>query len=263
MSEQKLDFAITGMTCAACAGRIERALNKLPGVQVASVNLATERAQVRTNAEGMTQQVEQAVDKLGYQARLLLPDAVPVITESAQDGWKVTLAALLTLPLVLPMAGMLAGYHWMPPGWVQFLLATPVQFWLGARFYHSGWKAALNLSGNMDLLVALGTSSAYGLSLYLLWQGSSHLYFEASSAVITLVLLGKWLESRAKRQTTEAIRALQALRPETARVRRDGAEQDVPLNSVQVGDMVVIRPGERVPVDGIIREGSSYLDEAM
>lgn len=263
MSEQKLDFAIMGMTCAACAGRIERALNKLPGVQEASVNLATERAQVWTNAEGMAQQVEQAVDKLGYQARLLLPDAVPVIAEGAQDGWKVALAALLTLPLVLPMAGMLAGYHWMPPGWVQFLLATPVQFWLGARFYRSGWKAALNLSGNMDLLVALGTSSAYGLSLYLLWQGSSHLYFEASSAVITLVLLGKWLESRAKRQTTEAIRALQALRPETARVRRDGAEHDVPLNSVQVGDMVVLRPGERVPVDGIIREGSSHLDEAM
>ena len=262
-SLEKLDFAITGMTCAACASRIEKSLNKLPGVKLATVNLATEKAHVEAEGAHLAQQVEQAVAKLGYQASLVRADAPTHLAEPAQDGWKVAVAALLSLPLVLPMVGMLFGYHWMPPGWLQWLLATPVQFWLGARFYRSGWKAAVNLSGNMDLLVAIGTSAAYWLSVYLLLQHAQHLYFEASSAVITLVLLGKWLESRAKRQTTEAIRALQALRPETARVRRDGVEQDVPLSSIEVGDMVVIRPGERVPVDGVIREGSSYLDEAM
>ncbi|MCB5191760.1 heavy metal translocating P-type ATPase [Methylobacillus arboreus] len=260
---EKLDFAITGMTCASCAGRIEKSLNKLSGVQLANVNLVTEKAHVEAYGTGLEQQVVQAVAKLGYQASLIRPDAPSRLAEPAQDGWKVVVAALLTLPLVLPMASMLFGQHWMLPGWLQWLLATPVQFWLGARFYRAGWKAAVNLSGNMDLLVAIGTSAAYGLSIYLLWQQSPHLYFEASSAVITLVLLGKWLESRAKRQTTEAIRALQALRPDTARIRRDGKEQDVPLESVIVGDQVVIRPGERVPVDGLIREGSSHLDEAM
>lgn len=260
---EKLDFAITGMTCAACAGRIEKSLNKLPGVQLANVNLATEKAHVEAVGADLAQQVEQAVSKLGYQARLIRPDAPIAPVEDIQGGWKVGIAALLTLPQVLPMVGMLLGQHWMLPGWVQWLLATPVQFWLGARFYRAGWKAAINLSGNMDLLVAIGTSAAYGLSVYLLWQHSAHLYFEASSAVITLVLLGKWLESRAKRQTTEAIRALQALRPDTARVRRNGLEQDVPLAEVMVGDMVLMRPGERVPVDGEIREGGSHLDESM
>ncbi|MPS48082.1 heavy metal translocating P-type ATPase [Methylobacillus sp.] len=260
---EKLDFAITGMTCAACAGRIEKSLNKLPGVQLANVNLATEKAHVEAVGADLVQQVEQAVSKLGYQARLIRPDAPIAPIEDIQGGWKVGIAALLTLPLVLPMAGMLLGQHWMLPGWVQWLLATPVQFWLGARFYRAGWKAAINLSGNMDLLVAIGTSAAYGLSVYLLWQHSTHLYFEASSAVITLVLLGKWLESRAKRQTTEAIRALQALRPDTARVRRNGLEQDVPLAEVMVGDQVLVRPGERVPVDGVICEGDSHLDESM
>ena len=177
------------------------------------------------------------------------------------------LAAALSLPLALPMAGMLAGADWMLPGWLQLLLATPVQFWLGARFYRAGWKALRAGSGNMDLLVALGTSAAYGLSLYLLWQhgghGGAHLYFEASAVVITLVLLGKWLEARARRQTSDAIRALQALRPETARVRRKGQDLELPLAQVVVGDLVVVRPGERVPVDAVVVEGSSELDESL
>ncbi len=262
-SLEKLDFAISGMTCAACAGRIERSLNKLPGVQQASVNLATEQAHVEAVDGGMASQIEQAVAKLGYQAWLLRPDAPSIQAELPRDGSKVVIGAIFTLPLVLPMVGVLFGQHWMLPGWLQWLLATPVQFWLGARFYRAGWKAALNLSGNMDLLVAIGTSAAYGLSVYLLWQHSIHLYFEASSAVITLVLLGKWLESRAKRQTTAAIRALQALRPDTARVRRNDVEEDIPLARVMVGDLVLVRPGERMPVDGLIREGSSHLDESM
>jgi len=161
-------------------------------------------------------------------------------------------------------------------GWLQWALATPVQFWLGARFYKSGWKALRAGAGNMDLLVALGTSAAYGLSVYqLLRHGGNgaggsggshamaHLYFEASAVVITLVLLGKWLEARAKRQTTEAIRALNALRPETARLRRNGVDTDVPVAEVKVGDWVVVRPGERIAVDGEITEGTTEADESL
>ena len=274
----KLDFAISGMTCAACAGRIERGLNKLPGVSLATVNLATERAHVEISAgpaqapdtqpgieqaREQAQVIEQAVTKLGYSASWLKPETPVKLPAPAHDGWKVILAALLTLPLVLPMLGALWGQHWMLPGGWQLLLATPVQFWLGARFYRAGWKAAINLAGNMDLLVAIGTSAAYGLSLYQLSKGAEHLYFEAASAVITLVLLGKWLEGRAKQQTTAAIRALQALRPETARLRRDGQELDVAIAEVRVGDLVVVRPGEHIAVDGQILEGSSHIDEAL
>jgi len=159
------------------------------------------------------------------------------------------------------------GVDWMLPGLVQLALATPVQFWLGARFYRAGWKAVRAGTGNMDLLVALGTSAAYGLSVYMLWRhwghGMAHLYFEASAAVITLVLLGKWLEARAKRQTTEAIRALNALRPDVARVRRDDVEREVPVAEVRLGDVVVVRPGERIPVDAEVREGASHVDESL
>ena len=155
----------------------------------------------------------------------------------------------------------------MLPAWLQWALATPVQFGFGARFYRAGWKALRAGSGNMDLLVALGTSAGYGLSLYeWLKAGAApmpHLYFEASAVVITLVMLGKWLEARAKRQTTQALRALQALRPETARLRRDGIEVEVPLDQVRVGDEVLVRPGERVPVDGLVIDGASEVDESL
>ena len=172
---------------------------------------------------------------------------------------------LLSLPLVVPMVGELFGVHWMAPAWLQFLLATPVQFVLGARFYRAGWHALKAGSGNMDLLVAVGTSAGYGLSLWLwLAQGHSHLYFEASAVVITLVMLGKWLEARAKRQTTTAIRALQALRPEIAHVvQRGGGEADLPLAEVLAGDQLVVRPGERVPADGVVEQGDTHVDESM
>jgi Cu+-exporting ATPase len=178
--------------------------------------------------------------------------------------------------MVAPMLLLPLGWHAMPPPFWQWLLASVVQFAFGARFYRAAWSAVRHGSANMDLLVALGTSAAYGLSVYLWWasaaQGGAHaaashmaphLYFEASAAVITLVLLGKWLEARAKRQTTQAIRALQALRPDTACVRRDGVEQWWPLAQVVVGDVVVVRPGERVPVDGDVVQGSSQLDESL
>jgi Cu+-exporting ATPase len=176
----------------------------------------------------------------------------------------VAVAAALSLPLLAPMLAAAAGLHLMLPGWLQLLLATPVQFWLGARFYRAGWKALRAGSGNMDLLVALGTSAAYFLSLWLLFtHASPHLYFESSALVITLVLLGKWLERRAKRQTLQAIRALESLRPSTALVRFDGRDQEIPVKDLRVGDRMVVRPGERVPADGRVLEGRSHIDESM
>lgn len=260
-AETSLD--IGGMSCAACAGRVEKALRAVPGVLEASVNLATERATIRTEPRTASrEQLIAAVEKAGYSASAGAPAVVaaPALPES----WEIAIAALLTAPLLAPMLAELAGVHLMLPAWIQFLLATPVQFWIGARFYRGAWKALQARSGNMDLLVALGTSAAYGLSLYQwLAEGGSHLYFEAAAVVITLVRLGKWLETRAKRQTTEAIRALQALRPDTARVRVDGVERSVPIAALRVGDQVVIRPGERIPMDGEVIEGSSHADESM
>jgi Cu+-exporting ATPase len=258
---------ITGMTCASCSTRVEKALNKVPGVLDASVNLATEQTTIKLVKGTSTAELIAAIERAGYGAQLpqTAGDIPAIPARTLPDWWPVALAMTLSLPLVAPMLGSLFGLHWMLPGWVQLALATPVQFWLGARFYRAGWKALRAGSGNMDLLVAVGTSAAYGLSAYLLFTraGAMHLYFEASAMVISLVLLGKWLEARAKRQTTEAIRALQALRPLTARVRTDGVDRDVPIDAIRVGDLVVIRPGERVPVDGEIVEGTSQVDESM
>jgi Cu+-exporting ATPase len=207
-----------------------------------------------------------AVDRAGYRATPL-SESHPPAAAVAAPVWPLWTAAALSLPLVLPMVGALWGAHWMLPAWLQWALATPVQFGFGARFYRAGWKALRAGAGNMDLLVALGTSAAYGLSLYeWLRPGASampHLYFEAAAVVITLVMLGKWLEARAKRRTTDAISALQALRPETARVQRDGVDVDLPLAQVRVGDVVVVRPGERLPVDGVVLEGASDVDESL
>jgi len=269
-------LAIEGMTCASCVSRVEKALKKVPEVASAEVNLATEKAEVRFTGspDDVVPRLLAAIEKAGYAASV--PDDAPPQTEGATssrlpDWWPVAVSAALSLPLVLPMLGMLVGAEWALPGWWQLALATPVQFWLGARFYRSAWKAVKARAGNMDLLVALGTSAGYGLSLYLLIAGighqghaeAPHLYFEASAVVITLVLLGKWLENRAKRQTTEAIRALNALRPETARVRRDGVDVEIPAAGVKVGDIVVVRPGERIPVDGQVLEGSTHVDESL
>jgi len=271
VARETFDIAVAGMTCASCVGRVERALAKVPGVVGVSVNLATERARVETLGATPLQALHEAIERAGYE---VAPGAEAQAGAAATSNaprlpgwWPVALASVLTLPLVAPMLGAPFGRHWMLPAWAQLLLATPVQFWLGARFYRAGWKALRAGTGNMDLLVALGTSAAYGLSLYLMFTAhghdSPHLYFEASATVITLVLLGKWLEARAKRQTTDAIRALKALRPETARVRRDGVETEIPAGSVRLGDLVVVRPGERIPVDGEIVEGRSHADESL
>ena len=268
---------IDGMTCASCVTRVERALRKVPGVVEAEVNLATEQARIvaRPGAADRAALAE-AVRRTGFS----VPDepADDAGADPAQarphatgpwpgEGARVAIAALLSLPLVAPMLAEPFGVHAMLPGWLQWLLATPVQFWLGARFYRAGWHALRAGAGNMDLLVALGTTSAYALSAWLLLRdphGMPHLYFESAAVVVTLVMLGKWLESRAKGRTVEAIRALRALAPETARViAPDGSEQERPLARLRVGDRVVVRPGERVPVDGEILEGASHLDESL
>ena len=263
-----VSLAISGMTCASCVGRVEKALQKVPGVTGASVNLTTEKAQV-TSLGVPIETLLAAVSKAGYEAGPVSKGVTAAKTQAGlPDWWTVAVAAVLSAPLVAPMLAMPFGLHWALPGWLQLALATPVQFWLGARFYKAGWKAMLARSGNMDLLVALGTSAAYALSLYLLVMhgddaGMGHLYFESSAVVITLVLLGKWLEARAKHQTVAALRALESLKASTAIIRRNGREDEVPVSQVRVGDVVVVRPGDRVPVDGEVIEGSSHLDESL
>ncbi|MEX3977877.1 heavy metal translocating P-type ATPase [Paraburkholderia sp. EG287A] len=276
-------LAIGGMTCASCANRVEKALARVPGVAGVSVNLATEQATVNTRSP-LTGELQDllvaAVKKAGYEATPLAADedaATPAKSAAAGDEarreWRaVLISAVLTAPLMLPMFGHWLGLDWMLPAAAQLALASVVQFVFGARFYRAAWKAVRAGAGNMDLLVALGTSAAYGVSVYAMLAhpgDMAHLYFEASAVVITLVRFGKWLEARAKRQTTDAIRALNALRPDRARIRVDGAnganaeEREVPLAQVRVGTVVVVRPGERLPVDGVVLEGRSHIDESL
>ncbi|MBB5406680.1 Cu+-exporting ATPase [Paraburkholderia sp. HC6.4b] len=292
-----IELEIGGMSCAACALRVEKALAKVPGVARASVNLATETATAHPQgtASADTGALIAAVRKAGYEATLSAPPAAaapaettatiaasgdesdildtthaPVVDrkriQTRRDLASVVASALLTLPLVAPMFGEWFGLHAMLPAWLQFVLASIVQFVFGARFYRAAWRAVRAGAGNMDLLVALGTSAAYGISVYELAMhpgDTMHLYFEASAVVITLVRFGKWLEARAKRQTTDAIRALNALRPERARIRDGAGEREVPLAQVRVGTVVIVLPGERVPVDGAVLEGRTHIDEAL
>ncbi len=271
---QTLDISVGGMTCASCVGRVERALRAVPGVQEASVNLATESARITIDeGDDVDARLRRAVRAAGYEPR----DAAEADALSNASPWQgfapVAMGGVLSFPLLAPMLLAAAGIDVMLPPWLQFVLAAPVQFFLGARFYRAGWHAVRARAGNMDLLVALGTSAAFGLSLWLWWRSASgahaghaapHLYFEASAVVITLVLLGKWLEARAKRQATSAIRALQQLRPEFAHlIGRKGAETDVPVRELLTGDRLAVRPGERVPADARVIEGASEVDESM
>ncbi len=274
---------IGGMTCASCVSRVEKALDKIPGVEAASVNLATEQAKVRIKAGSLSlMDIIKLVQKTGYEAKESSARGNPHqnMTKSfwAADGLgRVILSFLLSAPLFLPMFFMPFGVHWSLSGWWQLALATPVQFVLGWRFYKAGYKSLMAGAGNMDLLVALGTSAAYGLSLYLLLTTTHahELYFEGSAVIICMVLLGKWLEARAKQQTSEAIRALQKLWPEHAKVLDIGLElqgsagvsaeqcRDLPLDQVLPGDRVLVLPGERIPVDGVILLGASHVDESL
>lgn len=270
LSPHTLDLSVGGMTCASCVARVERALRQVPGVREASVNLATESARVVVDASddaAIDARLRRAVRSAGYEPRSA-EAAQAAADASPWEGFlPVAAGLLLSAPLLAPMLLQPFGVHAMLPPWWQLLLAAPVQFWLGARFYRAGWHAARALTGNMDLLVALGTSAAFGLSLWLWWRAAPgempHLYFEASAVVISLVLLGKWLEARAKRQATSAIRALQQLRPEVAHVVGPRNETDVPLAEVLKGDTLAVRPGERVPADARVLEGRSEVDESM
>ncbi|MDR2155273.1 MAG: heavy metal translocating P-type ATPase [Burkholderiaceae bacterium] len=269
---RSLELGVGGMTCASCVTRVEKALKKVPGVQDATVNLATESARVTWHGdkdEDLSAQLRRAVREAGYEPRAASAAFDNVTDDSSWAGFApVGIGLLLCAPLVLPMLLLPLGVSWMPPAWVQFALATPVQFGLGARFYKAAWGALAARGGNMELLVSIGTTAAWLLST---WQwlfsehgAHAHLYFESAAVVVTLVRLGKWLEQRAKRQTTAAIRALHALRPELAHlIDENGLEKDIPADELRPGDHVAVRPGERVPADGRVAEGATQVDESM
>ncbi len=265
-----LEFAIGGMTCAACSTRLEKVLNRQPGMQ-ANVNLAAERARVRLAAGTDEQAVIAAVAKAGFQAALV--DAQTREREKAakqaayqHEIRRFWMAVALSLPLVGQMFFMFGEHGHMNelPRWLQLALATPVQFWIGWRFYDGAYKALRGGGANMDVLVALGTSMAWGFSTVVTLFGlDQHVYFEGGAAVITLVLLGKLLEARAKSRTSEAIEALVRLQPRSARVERDGQWVEMPVDALMPGDIFLVRPGESVPVDGEVQEGESSVNEAM
>ncbi len=269
--EQVVRLQISGMTCTTCAQRVEQALFAVPGVVAATVNVALDTADVRLlpgAADAGT--LVRAVERAGYGARL--GDATPETgaderEASRRDLIELGVAGLLTLPLLAQMVAMTLGLDWHLRPWVELALATPVQLWIGRRFYRAAWSALRQRSGNMDQLVAVGTSAAYLYSLWLvLTEGAAaagHLYFEAAAVIITLVLLGKVLEARAKRSASAALRELMTLRPSRARVLRAGREVEVDIAEVAIGDMVVVRPGERLPVDGTIVRGDSEVDESL
>lgn len=267
-----LDLVIGGMSCAACAARIEKQLNKLPGVE-AAVNFAAERARIRFSAGAASVEHLQAiVEKTGFTARLAANDTcedakVRKLALYRRELLHFWIAALLTLPLVAQMLFMSGdnGHDDALPRWLQLVLATPVQFWIGARFYRGAWKALRNGAGNMDVLVVLGTSMAwdYSLAVTLMGQHHQHVYFEASATVITLVLLGKILEGRAKAKTSAAIEALVKLQPQTALIERDGQLTEVPVDVLIPGDIFMVKPGEAIPVDGEVIDGVSNTNEAM
>ena len=267
-------LAIAGMTCAACAARVEKALARVDGAANPRVNLALERADVeRIDPLLDPALLINAVETAGDRAALLDADAAATAdyearaaAEAGRDRVRLLIAAALALPIVLPMLAAPFGLTLHLPAALQAVLAAPVQFWIGGRFYQGAWKALKTGTGTMDVLVALGTTAAYAYSLGVVLAGNADgraLYFEAAVVVITLVLLGKWLEAGARRGATAAIRQLMALKPEMAWLESAGAFRQVPLGLVREGDVVMVRPGERVPVDGVIEEGLSELDEAL
>lgn len=279
-----LEIGVGGMTCASCSSRLERALRKREGVLAAEVQLLQERARVTVVPGTTVESVFEAIDATGFTARALPKQQTAAVSAdedaafaraARRDGALLLASMALSLPLVVPMLLMPFGVHWHLDGFVQFALATPVQFLLGARFYRAGAKALLRGSGNMDLLVALGTSAAYFYSAFAVLRNAagveSSLYFEASAVVITLVRLGKWLESRAKRGTTVALRELLRLRPAQVTIRRrfqaqsGTSSQDVEIAAEQLepGMLMLVRPGNRFAADAIVVEGKAAVDESM
>ncbi|HZK67953.1 MAG TPA: heavy metal translocating P-type ATPase [Chloroflexota bacterium] len=283
---EKVTFGVTGMTCASCSARIERTLNKLPGVESAGVNLATEKATVLFDpAQLSLADLRHAVEDVGYgvveEQAAMAGEGVNAPAENVRRDVnrarnKAAVALVLGALIFLGSApGMLPDFDWVPTflrnPYVLWALATPVQFWAGWQFYRGAWAAARHMSADMNTLIAVGTSSAYLYSaaavlfpeLFHAAGQMAALYFDTSSVIIGLILLGKYLEARAKGQTGEAIKKLMGMQARTARVVRDGHEMDVPVESVAIGDLVLVRPGEKVPVDGEVLEGRSALDESM
>ncbi|MGH9249984.1 MAG: heavy metal translocating P-type ATPase, partial [Acidimicrobiales bacterium] len=295
---------IEGMTCASCVNRIERYLNRLDGVTSATVNLATERATVTAAPEVSVTQIVRAVEAAGYDARLITEqgeeptrqalaesDSHAATRESAREPEtsfqhrhladtrrRLIVAALLSLPLLLALAQMTVAPllpEFLTNPWLQLAFATPVQFYAGWPFYRGAWKVLRQRATDMNTLIAVGTSAAYGYSLAAIlfpgffqaagigMESALPLYFDTAAVIITLILLGRFLEVRARSHTSDAIRKLIGLAPRTARVIRDGTERDLPIEEVRRGDVVLVRPGEKVAVDGVVREGSSALDESM
>jgi P-type Cu+ transporter len=277
----KIELDITGMTCAACSTRVEKGLNKMDGVLMANVNLALEKATVEYNPSLLSpKEMIQKVDKLGYGANVKndenAQDTIDQrIKEVETQQGKFIFSIILSLPLLWAMVGHFSftSFLYVPDAfmnpWVQLALATPVQFYIGKQFYIGAYKALRNKSANMDVLVALGTSAAYFYSVYLSIQtlgNGAHsvgLYFETSAILITLIILGKLFEAKAKGRSSEAIKKLMGLQAKTAKVLRDGQEVEVPLEDVVTGDVLLVKPGEKIPVDGEILEGRSALDESM
>ncbi|MBV7438654.1 heavy metal translocating P-type ATPase [Aeromonas sp. sif2416] len=276
---ESLSFQISGMTCAGCSARLGKMLTTLPGVLSADVNFSLEQARITLVPGAQTPaSLRGQIEALGFGAQLAQGSASArrqqLQEREAQEAAiahkaliQVVVSALLTLPLLVGMVAMAGLLPWHLPAWLELALATPVQFWIGARFYRGAWLALKNRSANMDVLVATGTSAAYFYSLYLLLTlgaaASGKLYFEASAIIITLISLGKLLEARARRSTQSAIRELMALRPETATVWRGEAWQSLSVDEVLRGDRLRVLVGERVPVDGKITSGESELDESI
>lgn len=278
-SEQAATLQITGMTCAACANRIEKGLNRMEGVE-ANVNFALETAQVKyTSGQVSMDDILKKVSQLGYQAALKQSEQDTDEARKAEirkQKLRLIVSAVLSFPLLWSMAGHFSftSFIWTPElfmnPWFQLILATPVQFLIGGTFYIGAYKALRNKSANMDVLVALGTSAAYFYSLYLSLDSLSmshghtpQLYYETSSVLITLILLGKWFEVLAKGRSSQAIKTLMGLQAKTALVLKDGAEVSVPIEEVVPGDVVIVKPGEKIPVDGEVVFGTSAVDESM
>lgn len=280
LMKETMDFDISGMTCAACAARIEKGLSRMAGVSRANVNLALETARVEYAAGMVTvKDLEKKVEQLGYKAvpkRAAKTSAELRRQETGLKRFKWMMAAILSLPLLWAMTQHFSFTSWIPvPSpftnpWFQLALATPVQFLIGGQFYAAAYKALRSGSANMDVLVALGTSSAYFYSLYLTLRSlgpdmhhPAELYYETSSVLITLILVGKWFEALAKGRSSEAIKSLMGLQAKSALVLRDGRETSIPIEDVEAGDTVIVRPGEKIPVDGRVLQGVSSVDESM
>lgn len=276
--KQKAEFDITGMTCAACATRIEKGLNKMEGVAIANVNLALEKATIEFNPSEVTiSDFIAKVEKLGYGAHQKQDEKEQVDYREKHikdQQRKFIFSAILSLPLLWTMVGHFSftSFLYVPDllmnPWFQMLLATPVQFIIGKQFYVGSYKALRNGSANMDVLVAMGTSAAYFYSVYQAFvtagtHHAPHLYFETSAVLITLILLGKLFEAKAKGRSSEAIKKLMGLQAKTAIVVRDGVEKEVPLEEVGIGDIILVKPGEKIPVDGEVIEGTTAVDESM